>query len=503
MRLLTLIAAMTAFAMPANADDAAILMGVDRYDDLRRVSGGTDLLGAADPLRDAGYAVSTLANGNSRDMKRLMASFADDAGPEDRLVVGLSGRFATDGTRTWYLAENTSTPAAFGLDDAISVDTVMHVLEQAPGQAILVLGYQQSNFAGFGRYLREGVGTLDVPQGVTVIYGDPDDVDAVLSDAIAAPGANVIGFVRNNRGLNSLGYQPRTLVMQPEGAVAAPELGAPVIVTESSLSAWTTAQGLNTADSYRAFLEDFPDSRYAAIARSRLESIENDPAVIAEREEDALNLTRNERRAIQQDLTLLDFNTRGVDGIFGPGSRSAIRNWQQDNGFAQTSFLNRSQINRLDAQASRREAEIAAEEERQRQEAERLEIEYWQETGALGDEAGFRAYLERYPNGQFAQQAQEGLAAFAPEPAPEPEPEVRDDSQARAREDALNMNAALRRLIEGRLRGLGYDVGNVDGRFNNRTREGIAEYQGDRNLTATGYMDQPTLARLLADTFGR
>ena len=39
-----------------------------------------------------------------------------------------------------------------------------------------------------------------------------------------------------------------------------------------------------------------------------------------EQVEDALGLSRGERRNIQQDLTDLGFNTRGVDGLFGNGT---------------------------------------------------------------------------------------------------------------------------------------------------------------------------------------
>jgi peptidoglycan hydrolase-like protein with peptidoglycan-binding domain len=286
-----------------------------------------------------------------------------------------------------------------------------------------------------------------------------------------------------------LGFQPQSLVMQLTDAAPAPNL--PQI--DPSLAAWNDAQEANTADSYRDFIFDNPRSQYAAEARRRLDQIESDPIRLAEIEEDGLNLTRNERRAIQRNLTLLEFNTRGVDGIFGPGSRGAIRNWQQSNGFAQTSFLTTEQINRIDAQASRRAAEIEAEEERAREEAIALDRDYWEETGARGTTAGYRAYLGRYPEGIFAGEARNKLSAV----------EETNNDAARAREEALNINPVLRRLIENRLQQLGFNPGQVDGRFDRDTRRAIGRYQAQSNLTATGYLDQPTLARLLSDTFGR
>lgn len=488
MRHFALTAALACLTLPAFADDAAVLIGVDRYDDFRRVSDATDILDAASQMRTAGYQVTTLANGTASDMRRALGELAEDALGADRLVVALSGRFATDENRTWFLGKDSDAPTPFGLDDAISVDTVLQVLARAPGQAVLVLGYDQDGFASFGRYMREGVGRLDIPQGVTVIYGEPDRVDTVLEQAIPVPGTDIMGFVRNNRRLNVLGYQPQSLVMQPAGRTVQP---APAPTErDPDLVAWNAARDANTADAYRNFILDYPRSPFAEIARERLDDIENDPVRLAEQAEDGLNLTRNERRAIQRNLTLLGYNTRGVDGIFGQGSRGAIRNWQQQNGYAQTSFLTTEQINRLDAQASRRAAEIEAEEERARAEAEQLDRDYWEETGANGSASGARAYLQRYPEGIFADRARSALAEA-------------DNSQAQAREDALNINSTLRRLIESRLASLGFNPGPVDGRFNGATRRAIRDYQAARNLTATGFIDQPTLARLLADTFGR
>ncbi len=173
-------------------------------------------------------------------------------------------------------------------------------------------------------------------------------------------GGDVMAYVRDNRRLNMLGFQPQTLIMQPSGVAPAPSL--PQI--EPSLAAWNNAQEANTADSYRNFLFDNPAQPLCRRGPppSGPDRKRSDP--LAEIAEDGLNLTRNERRAIQRNLTLLEFNTRGVDGIFGPGTRGAIRNWQQNNGFAQTSYLTTEQINRIDGQASRLAAEIAAEEER-------------------------------------------------------------------------------------------------------------------------------------------
>jgi peptidoglycan hydrolase-like protein with peptidoglycan-binding domain len=42
----------------------------------------------------------------------------------------------------------------------------------------------------------------------------------------------------------------------------------------------------------------------------------------------------------------------------------------------------------------------------------------------------------------------------------------------------------------------------VDGEFNAQTRRAMRNYQRDRGLEVTGFLNESTLVRLLADTLG-
>ena len=514
MRNLTLAALLASLAMPVLADDAALLLGVSRYTDLGRVTDGTDIVRGVGDLRDAGYQTRMLRNGASADVLAQLGLFVADAEDADRIIVALSGKFVTSGDRTWFLTADAPEPTLFGMQSGVvSVESVMQVLAGVPGQAVLLIGYDESDNASIGPYLREGLGAFDIPQGVTVISGRPGSMAALVKDAITKEGENLIAYVAGNRRLRASGYTPKTLVMQAADAQTTAAAPAAEPETDPVIARWEEARAADTADAYRNFIFRFPNSPYTAEARRRLDVIENDPIRLDQLAEERMNLTRNQRRQIQRDLTVLSFSTRGVDGIFGPGSRGAIRNWQQANGFTQTGYVTREQVNRIDAQASRRRAEIAAEEERAREEALRLDRAYWEETGQRGDEAGFRAYLDRFPQGAFANQARQQLAeierqrtaaqedARAAEAAAEEEARAAALERARAQESALDINPILARLIESRLAQLGYDPGRADGRFDQSTRRALAQYQQSRNLPATGYLNEPTLARLLADTF--
>jgi len=60
--------------------------------------------------------------------------------------------------------------------------------------------------------------------------------------------------------------------------------------------------------------------------------------------ENKLDLSRDMRREIQRRLTLIGYDTKGVDGSLGKNSREAIFEWQAANKFVPTGYLNDSQL---------------------------------------------------------------------------------------------------------------------------------------------------------------
>lgn len=331
------------------------------------------------------------------------------------------------------------------------------------------------------------------------------------------------------------------------GEIIVDEPAAPVGPSPDELTAeavsWDEATAADTAESYRRYIAQFPQGRFVAEAETRIAAILAEPNRAARLAEETLELSRADRRAIQADLTLLEYNTRGVDGIFGSGTRGAITNWQQVNGFPQTSYLDPDQISLLDAQAARRRAEIEAEEERARAAEERRDRSYWAETGGQGDAPGYRAYLAQYPDGVFAEIARARLAeiedrrraqaeiadraawsiaesadtaaafqdylaaypdgVFADEAADRiaalTQPQISDTERATARreEEALRLSGVRAQLLELRLRDLGHAPGRLDGVIDEDTRRAIAAYQEAQGLVPTGYVDQATAVGLM------
>ena len=74
-----------------------------------------------------------------------------------------------------------------------------------------------------------------------------------------------------------------------------------------------------------------------------------DPAT-AERQ---MALSRSERQEIQEALTALGFATHGIDGVFGPNTRSAIRSYQRVRGIDVTGYVNAGIVDALINEAFR------------------------------------------------------------------------------------------------------------------------------------------------------
>ncbi len=589
-------------ATPAMAKDLALILGNERYDTLARVPLGATPVLATAGLQRLGFEVAAAQNARVDAEAEALAQFLSGFADADGFVVVLTGHFVNDGARTWFLPADAPEPTLLAMGNgAISIESLMQVMAAAPGRAVLVLGTDPTENAPVDPWLRMGLGPVQPPQGVTVVTGAVPAVSALVRIEMTQPGGDLMAQVAARDGLRVFGYQPRSLVLVAEAPAVPPTtpnaLGEP--------AAWDAAKALDTADGYRAYLDRYPTGANAEAATAAIASILAEPDRDARLAEEALALSRDQRRVVQQNLTTLGYDTRGVDGILGAGSRRAITAWQQQTGFPQNGYLTREQISSLDAQAQVRAQEIAAEQERQRQDALRLDQAYWNETGARGDVAGYRAYLNRYPQGTYADfarsqldavdqanraaqqaadddawrtarrgdslasyraylsafprgehatEARRKVAAFeaaaasaadteawnqafgtgtiaafrqylrafpqgayraeantqiealsaptpTPTPAPEPEPEPTPAPDPGADAEArLGLDRATREMVEARLVSLGLDPGAVDGEFDAQTRIAIAAYQSARGLGVTGYIDQLTLLRLLADS---
>ena len=533
---LALAGLLLACAAPLWAADIALVIGNEDYDEIRDLRRGDNVVAAASALERAGIDVVGARNADLSELQSSVAQFAQMAPNADGLIVVLSGRFMHSATDTFLLPVDTDRPGIARLSfNALPLSTVLAVLSASPERAVLVLvGDGESD--QIGAYLQAGIGQPTIPEGVTIVSANTREGARFMRDVLAAPGASIPDAVGATRGMRAAGYLP--------DGYAFLELEDAPEIDEAEAGYWELVQELDTVNAYRRYLDRYPNGPHADEAQQRVDAYTNEPNRRARLAEEALNLTREQRQQVQRALTILDYRPRGIDGIFGPGTRGAIARWQDANNLRSTTYLNAAQTNRLLQQGQARAEEMEAAAEARRLELERQDRDYWRRTGENGGEGNFRAYLERYPDGLYAEIANARLEAIderkrnraerrdrrAWEQAQElnsldgyraylsafPNGVFADEAQARVRvyeeeaananalararaeEDALGLNPVTRQLVERRLNALGLKPGRVDGQFNERTRRAIRRFQDRRNLQVTGYLNEPTMVRLLA-----
>ncbi len=534
-----LIFALALVASPAAAEDVALIVANDDYDNAWGLWGADDLLDAADAYEAAGFRVFRGENLEAAPLRALAAEFAGRADGSGRIVIALAGHFAQSGSGAWFLGTDTDEPNLISAGaEGLALAQLFEIAGRAPGRAVVMLGTEDRTIS-LDDSLTRGTGTTPAPQGVAVVRGEADEV-ADFAEDLLVPGRSIATTLSRNSGLNADGFLTDAWPFVAEAAASAPTQPA---TPTGERAAWAAALAQNTVASYEKFLSDYPNAPTAALARAAIERL-RDPVAEAEATEDALGLSRDQRREIQRNLSILDYDPKGIDGIFGRGSRAAISAWQGQNGLQPTGYLTSEAVQRIEAQAARRSAELEAEAAARQAEQERLDRAYWAETGAKGDEAGLRAYLERYPDGLFAEIAQERLRPFDEARAAEaeaadraaweqaterddvsgyqeylaaqPQGAFREQAQTRineltqesqneaaAREEAaLGLNQFTRNLVEGRLNALGLRPGRVDGTFDDDTRRAIRRYQQAQGLPVTGYLNERVISRLLAGALG-
>ncbi|MDH3264729.1 MAG: peptidoglycan-binding protein [Paracoccaceae bacterium] len=539
-----ILAAFLLGAAPALAEDVALIVGNGSYDNARGLWGADDLAATADVFEAAGFRIFTGEDLAAEALRRLASDFVAAADGSGRIAIALAGHFVQSGSGSWFLGTDTEAPDLIAVGaEGLSLATLYEIAARAPGRGVVLLGSEDRSIR-LGAGLVPGTGALPVPQGVAVIRGDAGELADFVEDALLEPGAGLAGAVARHSDLTAEGFVTDAFPFQVEAAEEAPPPGRPTLDDERA--AWAAALALNTIEGYQDFLARHPGSSNAVLSRAAIERLRAaDPQAGARAAEAALNLTRDQRRSVQRNLSLLGYNTRGIDGIFGPATRGAVSGWQRANGYEETGYLSREEVERIDAQAARRAAELEAEAEARQAEQERQDRAYWADTGAHGDEAGLRAYLRRYPDGLYAEVARERLAPFEEDReaeaaaadraawdrarerntiaayreylAAQPRGAFREAAGDRITElereaenaepirteEALGLNPFTRNLIEARLDALGLRPGRVDGTFDDNTRRAIRRYQAARNLPATGYLTQDTVVRLLADSILR
>lgn len=539
-RLFARLFVLTAVLLPAPAvlaEDLALVIANTQYRNYPADPNASAILDLAPRLRDAGFRTIVVRNLDSDALDRRLADLAGQLIEADRVIVVTSGYYAHRAGESWLVTTDADRPGPFNIGrHGLWFQALYDIAASKQGDALIAVAIPERD-PDIGPRLEAGFRPGEIPQGLTLVVGRGLQIGGFLTRDLLVPG-RPIGVAAQNapRGLQVLGYVPDSRAFLPAGA----EPDRPDVSEEGF---WLRTRRIDTAAAYERYLEQYPDGRYRREARTRLLELNLSPQDRAQAAEDALRLDRQQRSRLQEFLTVLGHDTRGIDGVFGPNTRSAVRDWQQQVGAEATGFLTANQVARLEIDGAERAEELRRQAEERRRERERRDRSYWEETGASGNADGLRAYLERYPDGLFAAEAERELARierdlrraaereerdawqraaemgtvdsyrayleayprgmFAAEAQArirnlsEPETDPAVVAAARAEESALNLDPFRMRLVETQLDKLGLEPGRIDGRFDADTRRAIRRFQRSNEMPVTGYVTRDTVVRLL------
>ncbi|MEM9012897.1 MAG: peptidoglycan-binding protein [Pseudomonadota bacterium] len=528
------VAALAAFAVlalvrPAAADLAVLIVNqtYERAPDFGDLSGQANRLARA--YEDAGYDVLYGLDLDGRAMQELLGEVERHGGGEDaRLIVHFIGHTLRDGGVVW-LAPVDANPDRI-VDTAFSAPTVRllnRLAQRFDGGAAILVGTRATGLPE-DAVLKSNVRQLRVGNGVLAVLGRPRPLSDLVVEELLAPDAELT-LDDLPDGLEAFGG------LEDGVTLALREGGGPSDATRAARRAWREAEAEDTAEAYAAYLEAHRWGRFAPEALARIAAVDagqpppaqqqrrrgddddedddgddddeartrtpgrnddsarqqprrqperTDAAAIEQR----MNLDAAARRRVQRDLVELGYNTRGVDGVFGPGTRNALRSWQRTVGLPVTGHLTWDSRRRL------REMADASRAERPRRQPNRtvtrnqteLVNQRWRQAYQENTIASYERFLRQHPNAGQAPAARRRID------------ELRRQQQVRQRraqwvaaERQLGLSYDQRFLVEQVLARRGYRPGAVDGHFNNGTRGALRRFQSAHGWPVTGYVTDP------------
>jgi peptidoglycan hydrolase-like protein with peptidoglycan-binding domain len=542
-----------------------------------------DVRAVAEALRQAGWEVSVSTDLDRAGMRAALTRFAASAGDAADILVYYSGHALHTGGRTYLAPVDQETGSLVEvLFGGVPLELVLRLAEMAPGDGVVLIDGAQLEGFEPTPFVEPGLTAIEPPEGVVVISAAPPgqairrapERDSRFAQAIVermlAPGAELMATVQEIGSPVWVAGDPEAEIVlapppEPSAPPEPPELSEPsappeqgTLEEEIELAYWRAAERSGEAEDFQAYLARYPDGVFAGFARDRLEEMGSragqpgvgpgvepggDPASAAER---SLNLSDTRIRQVQQWLRATGHEPGSVDGVMGPRTRQALRDWQRAEGFEVSGYLDRAQLDRLAGEGEAALVEQRRREEERRRVAAAEDESYWAATGAGATAEGYRDYLGRYPQGLHAAEARaalDAIGASAPEDelarerrrfeqarradtaegyrdylAAYPQGLWRNEALARLdeiegagpqtsqqpgleqAEHALALNAKDRQSVEQRLRSLGFEPGPLDGTLDARTRAAIQGYQASRGMESTGYLDRRTVVGIVQET---
>ncbi len=431
------------FAASASAEGAALVIGAKTYANApEAVSAECDANAVAEAMEAAGYDVTLALSPDRAALRTALDTFAGVADDADRIAIFYAGHAIRMQGETFLAPSDMvgDTPVSVALD-GVPLSALLALAATKPGAALVFVDLAEKQGFAPTAFADPGLAAVDAPEGVLIVSAAApgealnrnrwwgSDFAKAVSGAFLAPGAEAMDVAAGltapiwTTGAVADDFALVTTSATPPAPAAA---AGTDIATQIELAFWQSTEASGTKADYEAYLGRYPDGLFAVIAQNRIgasastsvtapgTAASNAPRVATAEDraaaaEAALGMSRDQRRAVQANLTELGYDTNGVDGIFGRGTRGALRLWQDSEQLPVTGYLTAAERTLLQSAANEavavREAAAAEAAKMTAAEARKAEDDFWLRSRRVGTIAAYQRYLTTYPDGIYRNDA--------------------------------------------------------------------------------------------------
>ena len=348
-------------------------------------------IGAA--LERLGFAVTRLENADRNSLWQGLQEFKRAASVSKVAAVFYAGHGIEVDQRNFLVPVDARLASDQDVEfETVPLDLVMRALDGASELRLVILDACRDNpFAakmqrsGATRSIGRGLARLEPSEQTLVAYSaeagtvasDGDGRNSPYTEAllrhIEEPGLELDLMFRHVRDsvLSSTGGSQRpftygSLSSQGTYLTGRPAVESTVVSGQSGssggvptepnsgsfeLAFWDSIKNSKDPADFQAYLTQFPSGTFTALARNNIERLKSATeeqkvpdrtqvaAITQASIESLLELSRSERRKVQEGLAVAGFDPGAADGLFGQRTRVAIGRWQLSGGADKTGYL--------------------------------------------------------------------------------------------------------------------------------------------------------------------
>lgn len=294
-------------APPAEPARVALVIGNSSYRDAALADAVADARAVAEVLRQGGFEVVTAENANAAGMEQAASEFAGKLRRGAHAVVFYAGHAVQFRNRNFLVAAEAQIRSAQDMArEALDLDKILDPLIVArPASAVVVLDASRDNpwQDGIVKGVK-GLAAVEAIENIAVVFAAPPGRTLAAAaggssnaftdewlKAIRTPGLDmaaaltrtrdaVTRLTRRNQQIWISAAPPAGLIVTPVNRPAAVAANTRMVISPAppqgagqtdafELSFWETIRNSENATEYRAYLDAYPNGRFAALARAR------------------------------------------------------------------------------------------------------------------------------------------------------------------------------------------------------------------------------------------